>query len=187
MNATPALAPPGKLRTDPPDLIAGHAVAEAIARNVIEPMFNYLQKLGTDARLIDGWSVYIAAAFVNPQQIAVLTPNGLLDELNPLRAFPFVDEATQLALFCELAEYKKRAPTFKGDGDELLAWWLMQPAELLSAWKALALRVALIPTSSTAQERVFAITREIKATQDSLSPETMEQIVLHKANATLFQ
>jgi hypothetical protein len=63
----------------------------------------------------------------------------------------------------------------------------MQPAESLSAWKALALRVALIPTSSSAQERVFAITRETKATHDSLSPETLEQIVLHKANATLFQ
>jgi len=85
-------------------------------------MLNYLQKLGTDARLIGGWSVYIAAAFVNPQQIAVLTPKGLLDELNPLQAFPFVDEAAQLALFCELAEYKKRAQTFKGNSEELLGW-----------------------------------------------------------------
>lgn len=122
------------------------------------------------------WSTLQMAEVVNPLKAADVSEErvDMIRVHNLCRGFDIA------ALRAELPTYQDAARTYKAD-KELLGWW-SERRNLLPHWSMFARRIATMPTSSAAVERMFAYARALQKSQGSLSDLSLEEHITRRYN-----
>jgi len=168
---SPRQAPQPSIRT--PEQEVAHALL---------PALKYIEeKLVADSCSVESrfWGILQATELLAPYRIS--SSYAADKNLSLLGRFPWVSEEERTTLLLEVGEYVRQAAGAT-DTQDPMSWWCAR-ASSLPHWHALAMKVALIPTSSATAEGVFAVLRGVlDCHQYALGDRAVEVSVLTRYN-----